>query len=85
MTKLLVLGLLVVLIVWLLKRALGGPRKPDAATPPPQDPAAGGSATQGDLVSCAHCGLNLPRGEARGAGGALYCSDEHARLGPGGK
>jgi len=37
----------------------------------------------GDLVSCAHCGVHLPRSEARTAGERLYCSDEHARLGPG--
>jgi hypothetical protein len=25
--------------------------------------------------------VHLPRAEARAAGGLLYCSDEHARLG----
>jgi uncharacterized protein len=34
------------------------------------------------LVRCAHCDLLLPRAEARGDGGLLYCSEEHARLGP---
>ena len=38
-------------------------------------------AAGGELVRCAHCGVNLPRGEARGAGAEVYCSDEHARLG----
>jgi uncharacterized protein len=75
MGRLIVLGLIVVLVVWLLRRALAGPRSADA---PPQAP----GAPQGDLVSCAHCGVNLPRGEARSAGGRSYCSEEHWRLGP---
>lgn len=36
------------------------------------------------MVSCAHCGLNLPQPEAvEGEGGRHYCSAEHRRLGPG--
>ena len=38
---------------------------------------------RGDLVSCARCGLHLPRSEARESGGDLYCGEEHARLGRG--
>ena len=38
---------------------------------------------QQDLVSCARCGMHLPRAEAREAGGRLYCGEEHARLGAG--
>ena len=45
----------------------------------------GERAAPGDLVRCAHCGLHLPRAEAQGAGGRLYCSEEHARLGPEGE
>jgi uncharacterized protein len=33
-------------------------------------------------VRCVHCGLLLPRNEARQSAGAIYCSEEHARLGP---
>jgi len=74
MGRVLVIVLLVVFAVWLLRRALrrgapppgGGPKK----------------SVMGELVSCARCGLNLPRNEARESGGALFCSDEHARLGP---
>ena len=65
----LVLVALVVLAVWLVRRALRAP----------QDRTAG--QRQGELVRCAHCGLHLPRAEAREAAGALYCSEEHARLG----
>lgn len=71
MGRLIVLVIVVVLLVWLLRRALAGP-------PKPKDPAA----SPGELVSCAHCAVNLPRAEARSAGGRFYCSEEHWRLGP---
>ena len=72
MGRLLVLVFIVVAIVWLVRRGLRAPggdrvaRKPDV---------------QGELVSCARCGVHLPRSEARESGGAVYCSEEHARLG----
>ena len=72
MGRLLVLIVIVVAVVWLLKRALAGPRPTVTQKP----------AVEGDLVSCARCGVHLPRAEARGAGERLYCSEEHARLGP---
>ena len=74
MSRLIFIALVVAFLFWLLKRALasGAPRKEDS-------PAA---AAQGDLVSCAHCGVNLPVSEARSAGGRHYCSEEHLRLGP---
>ncbi|MGE5640514.1 MAG: PP0621 family protein [Clostridia bacterium] len=71
MGRLLVLVLIVVGVVWLVKRALRSDEQEIAQKPP----------VQGDLVPCARCGVNLPRAEAREAAGALYCSDEHARLG----
>jgi uncharacterized protein len=73
MGRLLVLIALVVLAVWLVRRALRGPA---ARHKPP---------LQGDLVACARCGVHLPRVEAREADGRLYCGDEHARLGAGGR
>ena len=72
MGRLLVLVLLAVVAVWLIRRALRAPRN---STEVPNK-------TE-DLVRCAHCGVHLPRAEARAAAGALYCSDQHARLGPG--
>ena len=71
MGRLVVLVLLVVLAVWLIRRAL---RAPQAQSKPP---------VQGDLVACARCGVHLPRAEAREAGGKIYCGEEHARLGAG--
>lgn len=72
MGRFLILVLLVVIAVWLIKRALRSPKDSGVARKPP---------VQGDLVSCARCGLNLPRTEARESQGVLYCSEEHARLG----
>jgi len=74
MGRLIVLVLLVVVAVWLLRRALRSGERPDFDSKPP---------VHGELVSCAHCGVHLPRSEARTAGERLYCSEEHARLGPG--
>ena len=73
MGRLVVLVLLVVVAVWLVRRALRGPAEQT-------DPRKRAEAA-GQLVRCAHCGVHLPRAEAREAGGLLYCSDEHVRLG----
>jgi uncharacterized protein len=73
MGRLLVLVVLVVLAVWLVRRALRGTTTREQVKKQTEN--------HGELVRCAHCGVHLPRGEARPAGGALYCSDEHARLG----
>ena len=72
MGRLIVLVLIVVLAVWLIRRAL----RPSAGQTAKRDPAA-----QQPLVACARCGVHLPRGEARESGGRLYCGEEHARLG----
>ena len=76
MGKLLVLILLVVLAVWVIRRAFSASRP---AGKPQQQPL-----EQQDLVRCARCGVHLPRSEARQAEGRLYCGEEHARLGAGG-
>jgi uncharacterized protein len=70
MGRLLVLIVLIVLAVWLVRRAL---RRLRQDSPP--------AIKEGELVRCAHCGVHLPRAEARQADGALYCSEDHARLG----
>jgi uncharacterized protein len=72
MGRLVLLALAVLVLVWLVRRALGA-RRGGAA---PRD------AHGGALVRCAHCGVHLPRAEARVADGRDYCSEEHARLGP---
>jgi uncharacterized protein len=73
MGRFLVLVALVLAAVWLVKRALARAEQGEVARKPPVD---------GELVSCARCGVHLPRSEARAAGGSLYCGEEHARLGP---
>jgi uncharacterized protein len=83
MGRLLVLIVLVVAAVWLVKRALRGAKAKDAAP----DAAAGQAEPKAsqELVRCAHCALLLPRGEARMSSGVIYCSEEHAKLGAGGR
>lgn len=75
MGRLLILAVLVLAGVWLVRRALARSEGAEAA-PRSSKPVE-------DLVRCAHCGVLVPRAEARDAGGATYCSDEHARRGPG--
>ncbi len=72
--RFLLLVVLIVVAFWLVRRALRSFNRPDIHEKPP---------IQGELVSCARCGMHLPRAEAREAGGALFCSEEHARLGSG--
>jgi uncharacterized protein len=72
--RLLILILLIVLAAWLVRRALR------RAAPPADVPSA---QKTDELVRCAQCGVLLPRAEARLSAGAIYCSEEHARLGPG--
>ena len=72
MGRLLVLVVLLVLAVWLVRRALRRPASRETGPSRQQ---------QGELVRCAHCGVHLPRAEARHVEGALYCSEEHAGLG----
>ena len=77
MGKLLVLIALILIGVWLVRRALrrtSGPSAPRADVPSEKK--------ADELVRCAQCAVLLPRAEARMAGGTLYCSEEHARLGP---
>lgn len=75
MGRFLLLLAIVVLAFWVVRRALARGKAGAAPRPP--------AGTQGDLVMCAHCGTHLPLAEARAVGDRVYCSDEHARLGPG--
>lgn len=34
-----------------------------------------------DMVKCAHCAVNLPRGEALYTQGEFFCTIEHQKLG----
>ena len=74
MGKLLVLIILVVAAVWLVRRAMSRAAQKDVVDVVREPD---------ELVRCAHCGVLLPRAEARMAAGTLYCSEEHAHKGPG--
>jgi len=78
MGRLFLLVVLAVVAIWLIRRALV-----HASRARQGEGQAGKPPVQGDLVKCAHCGTHLPLAEARAVGDRVYCSDEHARLGPG--
>jgi uncharacterized protein len=78
MTRFIVIIVVVVAIFWLLRRAIAGPGGDKPGAKPPAD----AGEQKGELVACAHCGVNLPQTEARSDGGRFYCSEEHLRLGP---
>ena len=77
MGKLVILIVLIVVAAWLVRRALARMN-----TPANKGSAEASKAAADELVRCVHCGLLLPRAEARQSAGAIYCSEEHARLGP---
>lgn len=67
--KYLVLLLVVVGVLWFARsRAAGKPaRRGPPGKPPPVQP----------MVSCAHCGVHLPRDDAVDGANGLYCSEAH--------
>lgn len=69
-SKLLFLVLIAFAVYWLLRSL----RSKDAADrpPAPRSPEA--------MVSCARCGLHIPRSESIEAAGRHYCCQEHRRL-----
>lgn len=82
MTKLLLILAATVVLVWLIKRALHG--RPGAGEDAPRA-GTDRSRAKGDLVACAHCGVNLPASEALEASGRHYCGEAHRRAGPRGR
>lgn len=80
---------LAVLIVWRMantraaRREAGHDRAAGAGRRGAQARPAGSRAPAEAMVQCAHCGIHLPRSEALLLGGRTWCSQEHARLGPG--
>ncbi|WP_119352541.1 PP0621 family protein [Azohydromonas sediminis] len=73
MAKFVVVALVVGLVLWLMFGRRGR-RVPPAATPKRRGPE--------DMLTCAHCGVHLPRSEALVAGGRAYCSAAHRDAGP---
>jgi uncharacterized protein len=62
-------------VVWQLRRMLANKENNGAKKAPPT------SKPEEKMVTCQHCGLNLPESESYSARGTYYCSDEHLRLG----
>lgn len=68
--KLLVLIAVVVAVLW-LARSL---RRPPQVPPTPRSPAPG---THEEMVTCAQCGVHLPRSEALPGRGGVFCGEAH--------
>jgi uncharacterized protein len=62
--------IVVVLAAWWLAK---GFRRKGAAKDAPE-------AAPEQMVTCSHCGLYLPQGEAIPEGDKFFCCDEHRRL-----
>lgn len=77
--KYLLLILIVGVVLWLM-RSRRRVQPPPAAQPKPQQR----GTVPLEMVACAHCGLNLPRGEAvqDGSSTRSYCSEAHRAAGP---
>lgn len=75
----LLLFLLLLLAVYLIRRALSRDDGQGAA-PPAQDEAAPRGGEQ--VLPCEHCGVLVPHSEGVTRAGRFYCSAEHAELGP---
>lgn len=65
--KFLFLLLVVLVVIWAIKRGNTGKSRPKAPE----------NAAPAEMVSCAHCGIHLPHAEAVIGQKGLYCSTEH--------
>jgi uncharacterized protein len=68
-SKLLLLILVVLAVWWLAKGFRRKRASRDATVAAPEQ-----------MVTCNHCGLYLPQGEAIAEGDKFFCCDEHRRL-----
>ncbi|WP_119290636.1 PP0621 family protein [Azohydromonas sediminis] len=73
MAKFVVVALVVGLVLWLMfgRRGRAGSPSPTPRRRGPED-----------MITCAHCGVHLPRSEALVAAGRAYCSEAHRDAGP---
>lgn len=72
--------LLVLLAIYLFRRALAKP-----SAPPPDQRAAAPGAQAERMVACAHCGLHVPESEAVEGAGQLFCCPAHRQAHSAGK
>jgi uncharacterized protein len=61
--------LVVLLVIWAVKRGRAANRPARPSSPKAQTPS--------DMVTCAHCGIHLPQEEAVSGQKGLYCSTDH--------
>ncbi|MGB2831871.1 MAG: PP0621 family protein [Methylotenera sp.] len=77
MWRLIFLGLIIWLIVYMLKRSfLQSNKTPSNEDNTPNDSSELKDKVE-DMVQCAHCAVHLPRSEAFLVNGKLYCSKAH--------
>ena len=85
MTRALILGIALFVLVWMIRRAFQGrreaDRKAEQARADARQDGSGAGGAPAVLVACAHCGVLLPQAEALQEAGKVYCSAEHRRLG----
>ena len=80
--KYLLVLLVVVAGAWMLLRRRERPPSAAPAAPPKASPPAGPAAQA--MLTCAHCGVHLPKTEAQfDALGRPFCSEAHRLQGPG--
>ncbi len=70
--KFALLILAIVVLLWLLR---GARRRVSAPPPKPAEPAA----PPQPMLTCAQCGLHLPRDEALPGRGGVFCGDAHRK------
>ena len=70
--KFLLLLIAVLALFWLLRSSWRRVRRP----PPPSPPAPPDAAPQ-PMLTCAQCGLHLPRHEALPGRGGVFCGEAH--------
>ena len=69
--KFLLLLIAVFVLLWLRRGSLQRARRPPSAPKPP------GAEPPQAMLSCAHCGLHLPRDEALPGRGGVFCGAAH--------
>lgn len=67
MSRFFILGLLIFLVVYLLKRNWQPPQQKKPEAPPANE----------KMVKCANCGVYVPISEAIAVHGQFYCCDAH--------
>ncbi len=71
MLKILIIAVAIALLLWLL---FG---RKERSGKPPRSVKPGPLGGPEEMVSCAHCGVNLPRSEALAARSLHYCTPAH--------